>query len=158
MTENSMLVGELPVPEELATLIRTGRWGSAHDPEKLQRLVGIEPGAVGVHFLDDRGMSFNLSAMKSLTRRDAAMAESVYGVRSSRLSGGPTMLPLLDVDQGIPILITVDEFQIWLDYRGGGRPIVVCTEWVDAGNPGYRWRMCSSSFSEFARSIGIPPG
>ncbi|MCK6515940.1 hypothetical protein L6R46_12885 [Myxococcota bacterium] len=154
MSPTPRSVGGHLLPPALAALLDGGHWARTCDPDDLRRVLGFTPGDVGVYFLGAEEMALNLTSAKQLTQTHSALAEQVYGLRSSTQTGQAVELPLLDVDQGVPLLITLDEVELWLDLRADP-PCVVQTVWPTDPTMGRRWARLAESFAALAASLRV---
>ena len=154
MSPEPRSVGGHLLPPGLAALLDGGHWARACAPDDLRRVLGFTLGNVGVYFLGAEEMALNLTSAKQLTQAHPALAEQVYGLRSSTQTGRAVELPLLDVDQGVPLLITLDELELWLDLRVDP-PCILQTVWPADPAMGRRWVRLAESFAALAASLGI---
>ena len=80
-----------------------------------------------------------------------------HEARGSR-SANPICLPWLDVELAVFVAVnrvSGDDLGIALDYRTGATdPRVVASDWDNAADGCY-WREVASSFSQFARLLGL---
>jgi hypothetical protein len=107
-------------------------------------------------FLTKIGMNADLANLRGMVAANTAVARDAYGLGSSKVSGNHVLMPLMDVDRGVPLICDSGEPYIWLDYRQTpDRPAVIRLTF-ESGSP--EWRVIAATFDEFTRTFfGIGP-
>lgn len=148
-------IGGHPLPERLCQLIAAGRWKAIKDTRLLGEVTGADHPHL-LHFLTTPGIRDNLEGLHEIVNDKASYnAEYDYGMASSRQAGHPVALPLLDVDQALPIMVNLAEFMVCLDYRPNpNEPVVVAPD-LNSVPGGAVWHIIAPSFDALARQLGL---
>ena len=144
-----MKIGQHELPAELCRLIQQDRWNAGTWLTALMARYGADA-SLDYRFLPVRNMEIELSNTRSFLEHmpDGAL---VYYLASSSATGEAVRLPVVDVDQCVPIIMVEADPYIWLDYRTGISPRVVHLGVTPEGTLG--WYPIAENFGAFEQIL-----
>lgn len=139
-----------PLPARLDLLLTGGAWPlKSLAPAVMARATwNASPLDAGtMSGCNAEGMLNTLAMLRSIELNEL---RELYGIDSSQAIGHAIALPRLDVDHAIPLMVSVCEYMVWLDYRDSPVPRVVAT---DGNVP--EWGVIWPTFDAFADALEL---
>jgi hypothetical protein len=141
------------LPERLAEMLATGRWGRAG-----RQAPGLDLRALPIEDQDDL-VFLGLPEIIANTRELKAAYERGEGMLLGLVRNDPAPLPdRLDVDRAVLIAVTYGQEALALDYSRPGPPRVVATASSSHSPPGVgAWVEVAPTFEELLALVGLSP-
>jgi hypothetical protein len=141
---NTSYVNGLKLPDQLVTMLASGRWNPPEDREVLAKL-GIEDSA-DLAFLGLAAMEENTNALKQLSDKQGELFGLVSGCGKSIVEGQ------LDITKAVMIAATRGQEALCLDYSTAGTPRIVASRYEPEG---VKWVEVARSFDDLLEILKL---